>query len=1186
MVIFANSEPKDKQMKVYNVPQEIPLIIQYNRNNLNSIQEKDPKLVLDNLSGVHKCLFIYYDSSTKGGKKRVRIRLKGQNYGIIAEINDKDHLYLRNPWFRKERMMESFYEADSITCVCNLIFINSHEAPLQYLIDHQLSAKLREIQDLIFNCAKLTKPIMPAHTEAEKEIWAAYCDGLNALNRERTDFISINKVEKPFLYNDFKQGEIYTLKLGLVSDSVDDIKRKLSKLIDDKYTIGSIDINDNSSIIDIQFKGIEKINDEDYDHICDYLNKFGFTIVPGGIRNILKVSITLDDLSKNLDLYDQLDSLLLSKGIRFLNNEKLEYTLEDDSDVEVFRECVSTVFGETCHGALHDKFTVPINADDQTIESLRVAFENDKRIVVKQNLIVFEANNKTDFEEMSELLVEEFIKYGINAEIPHYHPVCVVKSAQIARIRQEKMALAEEMLSPIRKKALSYEYNSETSWVIRMEFGFKSAQERENITDELQTIVNELGYPFKLVNKRPLGLTRMSFARDEVLSKKTDEELNYEYFGEEIKLVDGKIYTELFKDVKDPDNIIDPLLRERYNRFISECPIIGTCHKRAKDYIIVNLSDDFFNGERFETPIRINDMVFFPSVGTSTELHRQYEAIQRINKPGVKLPNGRTIQPPVNRNLCDFLFNPLYARNIKDNIQNTIDIIKKRKLEEHLNDKQIEAVAKALLADDISLIQGPPGTGKTTVIAEIIWQEITNNPKCKILLTSQTNLAVDNALERLKYKRVIRPLRVISDLRSNSDDVIYNVNILDEWVNRPNNENKDNVVNSWIDNIIERIEANKTDSDTTKEWHDYLSSKSEEVRRSFVDKYKSEVNLIAATCSICGSQQFFQTFQKMYDTEDVEFDVVIMDEASKATPLEMAIPMVLGKKIIIIGDHKQLPPLLDENSLDTALQKIGRNDLAARIQELKESQFKKLFQMAQKFVPNLVTTLNIQYRMHNDIMQTINHFYFDELGENGLVCGIQDVQDVPDYKVKGSRWHGILLEPFINPQTHAIWVNVEGRETKERTSFKNMEEVKAVQTVLTALSKAKGFDDYIKAQKRIEDKEIGLITFYSAQRRELKKLEQDRAIDTSYDYRIDVVDRFQGMERNIVIVSTVRSNSYNGIGFAKEIERINVAFSRARSLLIVIGNRNLFYTKYNYKKSIDSMETIDIKQLEDLLKYE
>lgn len=85
-------------------------------------------------------------------------------------------------------------------------------------------------------------------------------------------------------------------------------------------------------------------------------------------------------------------------------------------------------------------------------------------------------------------------------------------------------------------------------------------------------------------------------------------------------------------------------------------------------------------------------------------------------------------------------------------------------------------------------------------------------------------------------------------------------------------------------------------------------------------------------------------------------------------------------------------------------------------------------------------------------------------------------------------------------------------------------------------------------------------------------MEQNGELDIYNDFRIDVVDRFQGMERNIVIVSTVRSNQYNSIGFAKEIERINVAFSRARSLLIVIGNKDLFYSKENYRKSIDMMD--------------
>lgn len=1164
----------------------IPIIILYNTNNLNSLgNDADSKL--KKLAGRHTCHFHYAEPSKNTKYKRVRIKIDGQEWGIIAEVG-KNYLCLNNPWFRPERAMGAVNENDGITRECNIIFVSFRQNPLNFIIENNYHAQLPEIRTLLILCSNIKKPIVPVHKELEKEIWTAYCDGLNALNRERRDFIAIDFVGKPILYNDSRQGEIYTMKLGIANDSIENLKKNLTDMLKEKYQISSIDLNENQDHIQIQFKGTEKVNDEDLEQISEYLQTFGFSLSKNGISNVLRLSVAFKKNKQRPDLYDSLDTLLQAKGVSFTNNEKLEYHLEDDSSVNLFFECVSEVFGTSSEGKLVNNFKVFISCDDEQKAKLKeaIAEEANIKIHTRSNFILFNPNNKEEYYRLSAYIEQILSEQGIdNYVIPDYHPICKVVTSNDASGRQGQMKYAAEQLEGMRKIASKYEFDETHAYVIRFEFKFKSAIERESIIHEMTSIVAGLGRAYTLVNKNPIGITQMSFERDLVLIQRMEEELKYEYLGEEIKLVDGRTYNELFKDIKDTENIIDPVLRERYNRFMSECPTIGICHKRTNDSIIVNLAEDFYNGENFSSSIRENDMVFFPSVGTSTELRRQYEAIQRINKPGIKLSNGRKIVPPVNPALCDFLFSPLYARDIKASIPGMMDVVRSNKLEEHLNEKQVEAVAKAVLAEDISFIQGPPGTGKTTVIAEIIWQEILRNPKCKILLTSQTNLAVDNALERLKYKRAIRPLRVISDMRNNSDDIIYNANILDEWAEQPNERNEENVVNYWIDSIIKRIEEDSEYSDVTKEWHDYLAAKGKSVRKVFSDEYKSGVNLIAATCSLCGSQQFIQTFTKMYDTEEVAFDVVIMDEASKATPLEMAIPMVLGKKIIVIGDHKQLPPLLDENSIDTALHKIGRDDLAEKIQDLKESQFKKLFQMAQKFKPNLVTTLNTQYRMHNDIMQTINQFYIDELGETGLVCGIKNVQDTPDYSVRGSRWHGITLEPFINPSTHAIWVNVEGREEKEYTSFKNMDEVKAVKTVIKALSMAPGFSEYIAAQSRIEDQEIGLITFYSAQRKELKKLEQSGELDSGYDYRIDVVDRFQGMERNIVIVSTVRSNKYNGIGFAKEIERINVAFSRARSLLIVIGNRDLFSTKYNYKQSIASMESIDIKQIEDLIKY-
>lgn len=897
------------------------------------------------------------------------------------------------------------------------------------------------------------------------------------------------------------------------------------------------------------------------------------------VVNILKASVSFKGLKERSDLYDILDAKLEKYGTIFSNNESLEYTLNNDNDADQFIKIANEVFECIGHGVQMDRIYIGHELDSEQKSKIQERVVSKDKLVLSKNKLCIKPDNAEDYQKLKSEVKNALDTIGVKLVFPDYYAICKIVADESCR--DIMMQRAKDDLSDFLR--IAHSFSEEGSFVMRFEFRFRNAEERHNIIEQFSASVAALGDSYKLTLKDPRGSTRITFRRDEQVTQQVEDELRVNYQGEEIKLVAGKVYRDLFKTVTDSDNIIDPLLREQYNRFMSECPIIGTCYKRTSDSIIVRLSEEFYDGNEMEQVMRKGDMIYFPAVGTSADQRRQYGAIQRINKPG-QFVNGRKIEAPVNPQLSSFLFDPLFAHDIREDINQMMHNVRRNKIEDHLNEKQIEAVAKAVLAQDICFIQGPPGTGKTTVIAEIIWQEIKRNPKCRILLTSQTNLAVDNALERLKYKRAIRPLRVMSDQRVDNEELIYNINLLDTWVDQPNEYNKNNVVEKWIDNIVERIDKHPIHSDVTAEWREYLAQKDKAVRKEFVESYKSNVNLIAATCSICGSRIFHQMYEKMYDTDEVAFDVVIMDEASKATPLEMAIPMVLGKKIIVIGDHKQLPPVLDENSIDTALRKIGREDLATKIEDLKESQFKKLFLLCQKFMPNLVTTLDTQYRMHKDIMMTINQFYIDELGEQGLKCGIENVMDQPNIKIRGSRWHGINMEPIISPSTHAIWVNVEGNEYKDYTSYKNDEEVKAVQTVIHALTHADGFYEYIQTQERMEDKEIGLITFYSAQKRELKKLELSGALDRYNDYRIDVVDRFQGMERNIVIVSTVRSNQYNGIGFAKEIERINVAFSRARSLLIVVGNRDLFYTKYNYRKSIDAMETVDIKQIEDLLR--
>lgn len=1160
----------------------LPILITYSQANLNSIKDDSSK-VLKELSGKHVCHF-YYSEPHKSFKK-VRISVDDLEWNMIVEIG-KDHLCFSNPWFRKAKFLSPVKEEDAKIVECEILFDNRKLSPSNVLILTGKANAIGDIFEFVQSCERLTKPVTPLDKDKEKEIWTAYCDGLTALSKERREFLNVDYAGKPILYNDTRIGDIYTMKIGIGAASFDQVPSHVEKMLNDKYRIDVVSFNEDASQLNIAFKGTEKIVDDDIEELSDFLHDYGYTLPNDGIINVLKVSVACAAFKKRVDLYDKLDAKLEESGILFSNNESLEYILSTDEDVTAFFDIVSTVFGELGHAVKNDTIKVDLELDDELISSIHKEISDTSKMGVSRHAFKIIPDNRTEYIKLKEEAQQILKRHNLECVIPDYYTICKVQAQGAeAEYRRQVMSKAEEALSDFRRISYRYEYDSEQARVMRFEFKFRSSEERENIIEQFSATVESLGNSYRMVLKHRLGATRVKFLKDDALIQRLEDEFRVSYQNEEIKLVAGKVYRDLFRNVTDPDNIIDPVLREQYNRFMNECPIIGTCHKRTVDSIIVRLSEDFFDGQEFEQSIRKGDMVFFPAVGTSTDLRRQYDAIQRINRPGQSV-NGRRIEPPVNPQLCSFLFDPMFAHDIHEDIESMMNTVNSNRLEQNLNRKQVEAVAKAVLAKDIAFIQGPPGTGKTTVIAEIIWQEIRRNHKCRILLTSQTNLAVDNALERLKYKRSIRPLRVISDQRVDNDEMIYNINLLDTWVKEPNDYNKNNVVERWIDSITERIERNKDLSDITKDWHDVLVKKDKSIRKEFVDLYKSNVNLIAATCSICGSRIFRQMYEKMYDTDEVAFDVVIMDEASKATPLEMAIPMVLGKKIIVIGDHKQLPPVLDEKSIDTALKKIGREDLANKILDLKESQFKKLFLLCQKFKPNLITTLDTQYRMHKDIMMTVNQFYVDELGENGLKCGIESVMNVPDFKNRGSRWHGITYEPFITPSTHAIWVNVEGNEEKVYTSFKNDSEIKAVQTVVKALVQADGFRDYIHAQEKMEDKEIGIITFYSAQRRELKNLEQNGLLDRYNDYRIEVVDRFQGMERNIVIVSTVRSNKYNGIGFAKEIERINVAFSRARSLLVVIGNRDLFYTKYNYRKSIDAMECIDIKQIEDLLRNE
>ena len=188
--------------------------------------------------------------------------------------------------------------------------------------------------------------------------------------------------------------------------------------------------------------------------------------------------------------------------------------------------------------------------------------------------------------------------------------------------------------------------------------------------------------------------------------------------------------------------------------------------------------------------------------------------------------------------------------------------------------------------------------------------------------------------------------------------------------------------------------------------------------------------------------------------------------------------------------------------------------------------------------------LTDQYRMHPQIMDAINQFY-----SHKLVCKIPD----PDR----ARAHG--LAPLFPPDRHIAWVSVPQitsyHEERIGTSYWNRTEADIIEEVLQRIDRS------WQPTQAGQRKEVGVITFYAAQLRELARRLKKRPPDQDFkqlNIRLGTVDRFQGMERPIVIVSLVRNNAHGDVGFAKEPERVNVAFSRAQELLIIVGSRELF----------------------------
>lgn len=486
---------------------------------------------------------------------------------------------------------------------------------------------------------------------------------------------------------------------------------------------------------------------------------------------------------------------------------------------------------------------------------------------------------------------------------------------------------------------------------------------------------------------------------------------------------------------------------------------------------------------------------------------------------------------PENGRLLDFIFDTTLAKKIErfEEIQNT----------GKMNEEQIEAVAKALMTDDLSIIQGPAGTGKTTVIAEIVKRLLAKNSETRILIASQTNVAVDNAIERLvEDNSIIRPLRIGRPLKIKDDVRKYCYQVINDWVEVKTNET------CAAENCCQRVEDEE-------ETH---------FRARCRSKYMKKVNVFGATCCSSGMGSMRTAYNEVFNNsgykEQPWFDVLIIDEASKATLLDMAIPMVMAKKIILIGDHKQLPPYCDKEKSQMMLGLVRKSNYInymydKKKKEMRPSQFERMITKAKELNSSIVTTLRTQYRMHEQIMKLSEPFYKEE---GGLKCGIDSE----------SRQHELEYGRFLNKNDHAIFLNIDGIEKRSGTSYLNEKEEEAIRKVVKAL----------QMSARVLNKkepEIGIISFYKPQ---AQKFEDVDGITAA------TVDKYQGAEKDIIILSTVRSEK---LGFIEDRRRLNVALSRAKNLLIVVGKKELLQKNDDYRFVIENMKVVNYEDIERYL---
>lgn len=470
-----------------------------------------------------------------------------------------------------------------------------------------------------------------------------------------------------------------------------------------------------------------------------------------------------------------------------------------------------------------------------------------------------------------------------------------------------------------------------------------------------------------------------------------------------------------------------------------------------------------------------------------------------------------------------------------------------------LNPTQERAVNEVLWAKDVAIVHGPPGTGKTTTLVEAINETLMR--ESQVLVCAQSNMAVDWISEKL-VDRGINVLRIGNPTRVNDKMLGFTY--------ERRFESHADYPQLWaIRKAIRELRKNrKKGSENYHQKMDRLKSRAAEIELRINAELFGEARVIA--CTLVGSAHHL--------LEGMKFGTLFIDEAAQALEAACWIPMKRASRVILAGDHCQLPPTV--KSIAALRAGLGKT-LMERIAENK---------------PEVVTLLKIQYRMNDEIMRFSSDWFYGGKVESAPQIKYRSVLDY-DHPITwidtSNEENQITIEGEDAPEDSASASSAASAASaanqnsdlnfKEQFVGESFGRINKAEAELTLLTLAEYFTKISKRRVLEERIDVGIISPYRAQVQYLKKLIKKYEFFKPYRRLISVntVDGFQGQERDVILISLVRSNDEGQIGFLKDLRRMNVAMTRARMKLIILGNKDTMTKHPFYKKLWEYVEAIN-----------